>query len=236
MTTNMFKDVVTNTTTTQSQLLQTNYPYYNNIKTPTELGISSTGDLNVLDNDIKGLTEYVKLLITGNSKASTKDGLLGNKYFLNTGAKCTNTSNQSLVDRYIYINNVSQENIPIISDSINTTNYKGLLSGTIGALNALNPFILMNGVFIGNNPPCQQITMETIDNNNNSSKETHYVTLLDIQNMNACHFPNKINPASNSKCKENFRCKLKYPSDLITQIYFMTLMLLVLYFIYKLAT
>jgi hypothetical protein len=226
------------TPTTQEYLLKTNYPYYKNIKTPTELGISSTGDLQTLDNDISGLTEYVKLLVSGDSKASAKIGTLGNKYFLNTGAKCTNASDNTLVDRYIYINNVPQENIPITKKLLNAdfTNFKGLLPGTISNLNALNPFEMMNSFTYGTNPQCQEITMETIDNNNTSSTETHYVTMLDIQNMNACNFANKINPITNSKCQENFKCNLKYPSDLITQFYFITLMILILYFIYKLAT
>ena len=237
MTTNMFQDILNNTKTAQDQLSKSNYPYYKNIKTPTQIGISSTGDLETLDNDIIGLTNYVKLLVSGNSDASTTGGTLGNKYFLNTGAKCTNNSNQTLVDRYIYINNVPQENIPIISNVLNSdvTDFKGLLPGTISNLNALNPFTMMNGFLMGNNPPCQEITMETIDNNNTSSTETHYVTMLDIQNMNACNFKNKTNPLTNSTCKENFKCNLKYPSDLITQTYFVTLMILVLYLIYKLA-
>ena len=227
-----------NTLSSQEQSFKYNYPYYKNIKTPTELGISSTGDLETLDNDISGLTEYVKLLVSGNSKASTRTGSLGNKYFLNTGAKCSNSSDNTLVDRYIYINNVPQENIPIIPNllDVNFTDFKGLLPGTISNLNALNPFEMMNSFTFGTNPQCQEITMETIDNNNTSSTETHYVTMLDIQNMNPCNFKNKINPLTNSKCQEGFKCNLKYPSDLITQLYFVTLMILVLYFIYKLAT
>ena len=227
-----------NTLSSQEQSFKYNYPYYKNIKTPTELGISSTGDLETLDNDISGLTEYVKLLVSGNSKASTRTGSLGNKYFLNTGAKCSNSSDNTLVDRYIYINNVPEENIPIIPNllDVNFTDFKGLLPGTISNLNALNPFEMMNSFTFGTNPQCQEITMETIDNNNTSSTETHYVTMLDIQNMNPCNFKNKINPLTNSKCQEGFKCNLKYPSDLITQLYFVTLMILVLYFIYKLAT
>lgn len=239
MTMNMFEDNLNNTKNAQAQLLKTNYPYYKNIKTPDELGISSSGDLTTLNNDIQGLTEYIKLLVSGNSNASIIDGPLGNKYFLNTGAKCRNNLNNELVDRYMYINNVSQESVPIISNLRklkNYTDFEGLIPQTISTLHNLNPFSIMNGFFIGNEPPCQKITMETIDNNNTSSKETHYITMLDIQNMNPCNFDNKINPLTNSKCKESFTSNLKYPSDLISQLYFITLIILVVYFIYKLAT
>jgi hypothetical protein len=251
MSTNMFRDIYNNTPSKvntqpssnntiprEEDLFKYNYPYYKNIKTPRELGISSTGNLETLDNDINGLTEYVKLLISGKSDATTVNGPLGNKYFLKTGAKCRNTSDNKLVDRYIYINNVPQENIPIISNALNAnfTDFKGLLPGTISNLNALNPFSIMKSFTFGTNPECQEITMETIDNNNTSSTETHYVTMLDIQNINACNFTNKMNPLTNSKCQEGFKCNLKYPSDVITQIYFITLMMLLLYLIYKLAT
>ena len=57
----------------------------------------------------------------------------------------------------------------------------------------------------GATPPCQEITMQTIDVNNNSSSETHYVTVADIQNMDPCSFPNGRNPVNGSSCRETFQ-------------------------------
>lgn len=62
------------------------YPYYKNIKTPTQLGMSSNGTLSALGNDINGLINYVSVLVEGNSKASATGRPLGNKFFKN---RCT---------------------------------------------------------------------------------------------------------------------------------------------------
>lgn len=177
MNTNMFQDLLNSSTSGRI-----------NAPSPSQLGISSSGDLETLDKDITGLTDYVKLLISGNRKSVQKGQPEEN--FLNTVAR---------------------------------------------DLNSLNPFTLLKSFAIGNTPQSQEITMEIIDNNN-ASTETHYVTMLDIQNMNPCNFKNKINPITNAKCNEKNKSNLNYPIDLLTQMYFITLMILVLYFIYKLAT
>ena len=57
----------------------------------------------------------------------------------------------------------------------------------------------------GATPDCQELTMQTINANNRSSTESHYVTLTDIRNMNSCYFLNGKNPVTGSACKEAFR-------------------------------
>jgi hypothetical protein len=47
-------------------------------------------------------------------------------------------------------------------------------------------------------------TNNYLDVNNNKSSETHYVTLVDIGNMDPCSFSDKTNPQSGKKCKESF--------------------------------
>jgi hypothetical protein len=71
-------------------------------------------------------------------------------------------------------------------------------------LNVLNPFNILQSFLSGGTPPCQELTMETVDVNNNKSSETHYVTLVDIGNMDPCSFSDKTNPQSGNKCKETF--------------------------------
>ena len=74
--------------------------------------MSSKGSISAVSKDINGLISYVEVLVTGKSKASVSGGPLGNKFFLKTGAKCkdiaNDASNNELVDRYIYVNNVPQ--------------------------------------------------------------------------------------------------------------------------------
>ena len=223
----------------QEKLLGPTYPYYKNIKTPSEIGMSTKGSLSAVAKDINGLIAYVEVLVTGKSKASATGGPLGNKFFLRTGAKCMAKSNNKQVDRYIYVNNVPVGNIPFISSGMdmNFSEFKGLIPGTMGNLNVLNPFSIMSAFLAGSTPACQEITMETVDIKNNKSSETHYVTTVDIKNMDPCIFQNGKNPLSKSKCREAFQADnetVSLPTDPIVQLYFLGLAIVGLYVLSKL--
>lgn len=230
----------------ETNFLGASYPYYKNIKAPNEIGMSSKGTIQQLSKDINGLISYVEVLVTGKSKASVTGQPLGNKYFLKTGTKCKD-ANANMVDRYIYVNNVPQGNIPIISSGMdrNFKEFKGLIPGAISNLNALNPMRLWDAFSMGSVPDCQPITMETIDIRNNKSRETQYMTLADIRNLDPCSFPNKTNPLTRSKCKETFTTLnttniddmdysvLQIPDDPIAQLYFVGLSSLGIYILYQ---
>ena len=90
----------------------------------------------------------------------------------------------------------------------------------------------MQAFMSGSTPPCQELTMETIDNNNNKSSETHYVTTTDIKNMDPCSFPNGKNVASGKNCKNAFTTISKspqLPEDPLVQMYFLGLTFVVIY-------
>ena len=84
--------------------------------------------------------------------------------------------------------------------------------------------------------------METIDIYNNKSTQSHFVTLVDIQNMDPCIFPNRVNPITNTPCKEtftnlkseqqNYTC-FKVPRDPISQLYFASLGAFGVYMLYR---
>lgn len=198
----------TNTSSNDSSMFGEDYAYYNYIKTPAQLGMSTKGNLTTVGKDIVGLTEYVKVMVTGNSKASATGKPLGNKYFLQSGGKCTDVATNQEVDRYIYINNVPSGNIPFISSGLGVdfTDFRGLIPGALEQLNNFNPVTIFKALTAGANPPCQELTMQVIDQNNNVSTETNYVTLADIAAMDSCTFPGKkpINPITKQKCKETF--------------------------------
>lgn len=239
MSNNIFEDVLKNANSVQDKLLGPTYPYYKNIKTPKELGMSDRGTIKQMGKNINGLIDYVEVLVTGKSKASKTGGPLGNKFFLQTGAKCVNPAGEQ-VDRHIYINNVPSGNIPFISGGlgVNFSEFKGLIPGVMGNLNALNPFSIMQSFLSGATPACQELTMETIDINNNKSSETHYVTLVDIQNMDPCWFKNKTNPVTRQKCRETFQtfpedsAPFEMSDDPLDQLYFMSLAGLGIYIFY----
>jgi hypothetical protein len=239
---NIFQEVLSDAQGIQNKLLGPSYAYYKNIKTPSEIGMSDKGSMSALGKDISGLIDYVEILVSGKSKASATGGPLGNKFFLQTAAKCLDKQTNQQVDRYIYIDNVPNGNIPFISDGLGTNfaDFKGLIPGTMSNLNVLNPFGILQSFLSGSNPECQEITMQTIDISNNISSETHYVTVSDIKNIDSCSFPNKQNPISNKKCKESFtkgvseEATVVLPEDPIAQIYFVGLAGLAIYILYRL--
>ena len=109
----------------------------------------------------------------------------------------------------------------------------------MGNLNVLNPFAIMRAFLSGSTPPCQEITMQTIDINNNKSSESLYVTLADIQNMDPCIFPDSKNPVTGAKCKETFKTGVASDAspvmsdDPIEQVYFASLACLGVYILYR---
>jgi hypothetical protein len=257
MSENLYQEAETaDADTSSSSFLGQSYKYYDNIKTPSELGMSDKGNLNTLGKDVKGLLDYVDVLVTGKSKASVTGQPLGNKFFLKTGGKCSSESqgtNGEETDRYIYIDNVPSGNIPFLSSAsgVNFTTMRGLIPGTISNLNAFNPVGLFRAFLAGPKPECQEITMETIDTYNNKSTESHFVSLADIRMITACQFPDKVNPVTNVKCRETFTTMgktnqlntntyscvdqhFKIPNDPIVQAYFASLGALGIYLAYRL--
>ena len=259
----IFQDALNDSSALEAKMLGPSYPYYKNIKTPAELGMSDKGTIQQMSKDVDGLVNYVELLVTGKSKASATGQPLGNKFFLQTGAKCSamdqctdpkDPSTCAKVDRFIYVDNVPEGNIPFISSGmgVNFTEFRGLIPGAMSDLNVLNPMGLMRGFMMGANPPCQPMTLTTINNENVRSSETHYLALADIQNMDPCSFPNGVNPVTKQKCRETFvmpnhEARKKYweqrnkkhrsqmREDGVTQIYLGALTLLSLYIVYSLS-
>ena len=203
---NVFQDALSDVNELQESLLGPTYNYPDQIKSPSELGMSSTGSWKTLTNDISGLIAYVQVLVTGEGKASKTGRPLGTKFFLKTGGKCKDIKSGELVQRYVYIDNVPDGTIPFISSGlgVNFTTFRGLIPGIMSNIGKVNPLQILQSFVMGSNPDCQSITLQTIDAKNNVSKETQFVATLDIQSMTACSFPDKKNPLTGEKCREAF--------------------------------
>jgi len=238
----MFEEVLTDATDIQTKLLGPTYPYWENIKTPSEIGMSSTGDLQTMGTNINGLIQYVEVLVTGKGASST-GGPLGNKFFLQTGGKCMDIDSKKPVDRFIYVNNVPQGNVPFISSGlgVNFSEFKGLIPGTISNLNVLNPFTIMQSFMSGSTPDCAAVTLQTVNINNNTGSDTKFVTLVDLKNMDPCSFPNGRNKFSEKSCKQTFvnrkegeeETSMSLPNDPIVQFYFASLSIIGIYVLYR---
>lgn len=229
---------MTNLSSVKEDLLGPDYPYYKYIKTPRQLGMSSSG--NSISTNVGGLKSYIELLITGQTNASTTNGPLGDKFFLKTESKCKDIKTNNLVNRYLYINNIPDGTIPFVSSGLGGTqfsSFKGLIPGVMNNMANLNPFQIFQSFMIGNNPKCQAITMETRDNNNVVSDQTAHVLNSDIQNMSPCWFKDKKNPITNKPCIETFTNmneineQLDKKNNLYDKLYYLSLVLFSIYLI-----
>ena len=200
------------------------YPYQNFIKTPTELGSSTNGDLSTLENDIDVLLAYKNVLLSGESIAQTIDAPLGNKYFMNTGATCKD-SNGTSQSRYIYVNNVPDGN--------NVFGGRGLVPGVLGNIESMDPTALFNA--FDTSPDCQQVTMAVRDNDNVDGTMTYYVNNSDLQDYNACWFSTGVNPVTNNSCSEGMtsRKPFRKSPDRLLQIYFEGITAVGVYLLYN---
>ena len=222
------------------------YSYANQIKTPKEIGMSDKGTLDALGHDIAGLIAYTELLVEGGGKASKIHGPLGDKFFLPTGAKCSDIKTGNQVKRSVFINNIPDGEIPFISSGlgVNFTEFEGLVPGLLSNLAQLNPLAIFQAFTTGTDPSCQAITLETRNAKNVTSTETAYLTIPDIRDVNACLFSDKRNPLTKEKCREAFgnnilihkQTAASYNSDfsdIITYTYYVTLLCLIIFVIYK---
>ena len=242
-----------------TSFLGESYDYWKNVKQPAEMGMSAGFSLSTLANNVDGLLSYVEVLVTGGGNASVTRKPLGNKFFIKTTGKCSETSvekwrkerqedeawenayqdvidregakkitedeatklknalteqktkrdkgregEKKIVDRYIYVNNIPDGSIPFIASGAdgNTFNdLRGLIPGAMGNLGALNPVPLFNAFTSGTYPDCAEITLGTVNKNNNKNSETRYLALVDVVEINPCSFPNKVNPATGARCR-----------------------------------
>ena len=250
----IFKDVMGNLDDVQQKLLGPDYKYFKQIKTPSELGVTSDGGLDHLSDDISALIAYVELLVSGTGEASATGKPLGNKFFLKTGAKCkvvsSDSTNDSIVDRYAYVNNVPDGNVPFISSGlggVEFTEFRGLIPGAISSAADINPFALFQAFQLGSTPDCQSITLETIDSNNNVSSANNYVATVDLENMPPSWFSNKRNPITGQVSREAFAqrdsnrkpsCTKRagrIPDGTLSSLYHMTIGFLCLVILYGLS-
>jgi hypothetical protein len=121
------------------------------IRTPSELGMSPSGNMNALAADIAGLINYTEVLVSGTGRAIK--GKLGNQYFLKTLAKCKLGGRD--VDRYLYINNVPTGNIKMggVSMTGGRSRMRGLVPGMMENIGKINPLAMFQA-FSEGTPEC----------------------------------------------------------------------------------
>lgn len=171
----------------QEKMLGPNYNYSKFIKNPDEMGINSKGSLPTLVNNMKGMKSYVDLMLTGKSSANKKgkDTILGSKFFLETGSKCIDYQTQKEVDRSLYISNTPSGVIPGLSDmtGFKASEFKGLVPGMIQNVNAINPMKLFRIFQMSLKPQCAKVRLPVIDGDHNTSTQTGYIPLIELEDL-----------------------------------------------------
>jgi hypothetical protein len=197
---------------TQDRILGPSYDYVNHIKTPGDLDMSSKGTFNQIADNVGGLLAYMDVLISGSGAMGTgaKTKLpnggfmdyrepLGNKFFLETAVECQDEDGEKHT-RYIYVNNVPDGSIPLVSmvdKNIAFPSFGGLLPGVLSNLAQVNPMKILSAFTAGSAPRCQLVTMEVIDaKTNKKSMESQYLTNEDISIMPERWFPSSAPQSS----------------------------------------
>jgi hypothetical protein len=195
------------------------YPYKDMIKTPQQMGVSDAGNLGALSQDVKAISGYVGVITSGESNAQMAPNL-GNKYFFKTGTSCVDMTGVSQA-RYAFINNIPD----------NQGFGKGLVPGILQNVTNLDPTALFKA-FSSKTDNCQEITMDTQDNQNVGAQESRYVNNSDIKNYNPCWFSNRTNPVNKSTCREGMSQRT-IPKDPVVQVYLAGIGCLAAYAVYR---
>ena len=157
---NFFQEVAKGTEKLQAQFLGPTYHYARKINNPKELGMSSRGSLGALARDVNGLVQYMRILVEGRGQANKQGGRpLGGKFYLKTAGKCMGGG--SVRDRYIYVNNVPQGNVPFISTiaASNFGAFQGFIPAVIENTGKMNPLSLFSGFMQKTKPPCRKLNL-----------------------------------------------------------------------------
>ena len=212
---NYFKDVANSPKKMEQKLLGPDYKYYKFIKSPKQMNMSPNGNLGALANNIAGIINYADLLVGGGGNASKTGEVLGNSFFLKTGAKCKDTKSGKTVDRYMYINNIPDGSIPFLSNvtGVKADSMRGLLPGILSDTAQINPMDMFSSFMQDSEPKCKEITRNVVNSNGVKSRQTRHVAITDI--------------------KEGF---LKFNQDNVSDInnvYLLLVSFLILYLVYR---
>jgi len=231
------------------------YPYWDYIKSPEELGITTKGTFTDFGHDVLQLTKYGELLLVSESGASKTGKALGSKYFLNTGGQCCpttsehpwsggNCSSDKLEDRYIFVDTFPTGVLPFINPGNGKVegSFTGLLPGILEDMFKvpINIAGLLGALTEDSHPPCFEIELQVSKNDNKTSVEKHYVASADIIGMRPSDFPDKKNPITEGPSTEFFtnlniqQTDEIFFKDPIIILYFLLLIILAIYIFYRL--
>jgi hypothetical protein len=140
-----------------------NYSYADEMLSPRELGIKRDGSFDSIMRAVGGINYYADVIGFGESTVYAKSqnmqqSPLGIRYFLDTGATCSNGANM-----HEYVNTVPTGlggRVGKEMKAMGLPELRGLGPGIVeDAASALNPVPLMNAMVRGGYARCKQVTL-----------------------------------------------------------------------------
>ena len=183
---NFFEDIANDISKVEKEFIGPDYKYHKFIRNPHQLGVTDDGSIGALSDDIAGIIDYVELLVSGEGPASTTGKPLGDKFFLKTGGQCKDVKTGKLVTRSMYLNNVPTGDINFIPAMPNMnvgSSFKGIIPGILNDIGDINPLAMFSAFMEGNEPPCAEVSLETIDENNNVSTQSGFIPINELKQL-----------------------------------------------------
>lgn len=197
------------------------YSYIKAMKTPGDLGAGiKAGDVNA---NLNAINDYVNVLISGKGPAreGSSDQPIGDRYFLNTGAKCTAVNivgdcasssvgcptigegDAARVPRFTVINNIPSGNNSIFPDKLSSTgtgfdSFEGILPGIVDDIVEFNPAAMFSAFLLPPYPQCADVTIDVNTGDGvkggvdyNFEPISRHVILSEIAKLDPCIFSSK---------------------------------------------
>jgi hypothetical protein len=144
------------------------YSFADEMKTPSEIGVRSGGDVGAISDAVAGINYYTDVIGFGQRTGINKHDMkpMGLRYFMSTGSVC---SNGALM--FEYIDTTPQGDLlgkrigKAITD-MGLPGMKGLAPGMLeDARDALNPLPIFSAAMGSGYPKCKQVTLPVGDLN-----------------------------------------------------------------------
>ena len=197
------------------------YSYIKAMKTPGELGAGiKAGDVNA---NLNAINDYINVLISGRGPArqgSTSEPI-GDRYFLNTGAKCkavnivdncaasadgcptVGEGDASLVPRFTVINNIPSGQNSLFPDKLSSTgtafdSFEGILPGIVDDIVEFNPAAMFSAFLLPPYPQCADVSIDVNTGDGvsggvgyNFESVSRHVILSGMAKLDPCIFTSK---------------------------------------------
>ena len=233
---NFFDNISKGIIDDEQSMLGPDYKYYKHIRTPGAMGASSAGNMGAMGKDVASIINYVELLVSGGGPASDTGGPLGPRFYVKTAANCKDVKTKKVVPRYIYIDNVPDGKIPLISSGLGVDfkEFRGLLPGILEDAGSLNPMSIFAAFGQGATPDCKEVKFPVQGDDRANHPTSGHVAIAEINAYEADQKRAEGFLSGNRILRgEKRKKKSKNTIPIFANMYFTGFGLLLVYLMYK---